>query len=102
MSTYHQHVLYVSVYSVLITKEELPNEKILLATILLVPFLTFADTDSSKSPEAKQEKFQAHKQEILKRIDEKRTCVEKAESKSDFKDCMKHKKHKKHHSKKDK
>jgi hypothetical protein len=88
------------VYIVNIQQEStIKMKKILLATILLVPFLSFADTDSTASTEAKQEKFQAHKEMALKRIDEKRACIEKAESKKDCKACMKHSKH---HGKKDK
>jgi len=86
-------------YSEFTTKRIIKMKKILLATILLVPFLSFADSDASKSSEAKQEKFQAHKEKVLKRIDEKKACVTSAATKDDLKAC---KKHKKHHDKKDK
>ncbi|AJI53688.1 MULTISPECIES: hypothetical protein [Francisella] len=81
-------------------------KKMLLMLLLASPVLIFAAdsaTDSNTNvdnQQVKQQKFEAKKQQILKMLQEKQACVEKANSKDDLKKCKVHG-GKKHKNKKD-
>ncbi|WP_150463596.1 MULTISPECIES: hypothetical protein [unclassified Francisella] len=81
-------------------------KKMLLILLLVSPVLVFAADSAANSnanvdnQQAKQQKFEAKKQRILKMLQEKQACVEKANSKDDLKKCKVHG-GKKHKNKKD-
>ena len=58
--------------------------KILLSAVLLVPFMIFAD---SHNHDEHQQKFNVKKQEIVARMQENISCVEKAVTREELKAC---------------
>ncbi|AXA34374.1 hypothetical protein [Francisella adeliensis] len=68
-------------------------KKVLLSTVLLIPFMVFADSQDSDNH---QQKFEAKKQQIITRMQEGMSCVEKATTRDELKACKPNKKgHKK-------
>ena len=80
-------------------------KKILLATILLAPFITFADSsnanENAQQNNQQQQKFEARKAKIsermqkhitrmqqqLDKLQQKKTCIDKATTKKAMKAC---------------
>lgn len=76
-------------------------KKILLATILLAPFITFADSSNANANSQQQQKFEARKAKIsermqtritkmqqkLDKMQQAKSCVDKATTKDAMKAC---------------